>query len=81
MKLFLSAAGASAPWWKWIRGKSVCYSRYRLKLFHSDNEPIGLDQFTDERLSHIIVELQKRLDEELKAIEDKHKEELEALLK
>lgn len=67
-------------WWKWMRGKWRCFSRYRLGLFHSDDTPIDMDQFTDEQFSHMITKLTAKLDGELKAIEDKRKQEIEFLL-
>lgn len=66
-------------WWKWTLGKSVYYSRYRLKLFYSDGMEINVEKIPIEKIKHMLEELPKELLRQLDAIEEKHKMELESL--
>ena len=66
-------------WWKWVTGKWIYYSGYKLRMFHSDDTEINVDTIPLEKIKHMLEELPKELLRQLDAIEEKHKRELESL--
>lgn len=70
---------AATSQWKWWMGKQVYFSRYRLKMYHSDRSEIDVSALSDEKISHMLETLYADLNVKKQEIEAKHKKELDEI--